>query len=264
MKKFGGFLCAFLALGLVSIPLAAYDNSPSNYQCVPECIWAPASAGGTWVTEIQIITWTAGSVVSCYFDYGTNFKYVHNLYTLADKGDYVRFSNILYSLDFLDTTVFDYYGRVGAVEFFTQGTDYKIQVTARTVNGNFGKTFPGLNKVDSNLARTGNYAMVIPFVSKTTTYRSTIGMFNPTGSSVTAQIYIMDQNYSYYDTYELVFPGYNFKAHDPFAYAGMTSSYSHLYILVWPTSGTGNLFCFGATSNNITNDPSTLIAQQMN
>jgi len=263
MKKLKVLFFIFLGLGLLSMPSAAYDNSKSNYQCLPEVIWAPASGGGTWVTAATILSWNAGTVLSAYFDYGTGWRLVSNWYTLPNVGSIVQTGNLLYTLDYYDSGAFDYYGRVGAVEIWTQDENHKIQITAKTTNGNYGKTFPGLNKLESNTIAVGR-PMMIPFAIKNSTWRSTIGVFNYSGSSMVLRVYIMDNNYVPFGDYDITVPAWNFIAHDPYAYAGLTGTYSNGYILLWPQSGAGVAFCFGATANNVTNDPSALIPQQVN
>ncbi len=46
-------IVAFLVLG-AQLPLLGYDTSPSNLQIVPEAIYAAATGGGTWATDVQI------------------------------------------------------------------------------------------------------------------------------------------------------------------------------------------------------------------
>ncbi len=54
MKK---ALCIIGLLVLAAqLPLWGYDTSPSTVQIVPEAIWAAATGGGTWVTELQILS----------------------------------------------------------------------------------------------------------------------------------------------------------------------------------------------------------------
>ena len=59
MKK--SLMMAFVLAAVLAAPmfLQAFDNQPATEKVVPECIWAAAAGGGTWVTEIQIINRSA-------------------------------------------------------------------------------------------------------------------------------------------------------------------------------------------------------------
>ena len=43
-------------------------NSPAQYKVLPEVIWASATGGGTWVSEVQLTDVTGGSQVSVYYN----------------------------------------------------------------------------------------------------------------------------------------------------------------------------------------------------
>ena len=51
MRIFVSLLAVMSALGG---NLLAYDNSPSRVICFPEVIWAEATGGGTWTSELQL------------------------------------------------------------------------------------------------------------------------------------------------------------------------------------------------------------------
>jgi hypothetical protein len=244
----------------------AYDNSSSNYQVVPESIWAAATGGGTWVSEVQITDTTGGSVVSVYFDYGAgNRRGPFALWTSPGANQNVKYSNILSSIDALDAGAFTYYGRVGAVEFSTQDTSHKIQVAARTLNGNYSKTFPGLNLTDSNTANTARRMMIQNFVNNAT-YRSNCGFFNPTAVSVTVEFRLLDENGNTIgSTFGRTLVGYDFQSFSPFNQAGVsypTYSYDNVVLWVTPTSGSGKVMVYGASANNTSNDPAAHIGVQ--
>ena len=250
----------------VNIAAQAYDNSPSNYQVIPECLWAVATGGGTWVSEVQITDITGGSVVSVYFDYGGgNRRGPFTLWTSPGADQNVKYANILSSLDSLDAEAFTYYGRVGAVEFSTQDVSHKIQVTARTLNGNYSKTFPGLNLTDANTADTSRRMMIQNFVNNST-YRSTCGIFNPTADSVTLELKLIDANGSQIgSTITRTLVGYDFQSFSPFNQAGVpypANSYDNMVLWVTPTSGSGKVMVFGASANNTSNDPAAHIGTQ--
>ena len=107
--------------------------SPKNFQIIPEAIWAPATGGGIWLTEVQIIDLSGGFEVKAYFRAGSGVN--RGLFTLYVNNNGLGrsdlFSNILATLDNLDPDPnFSYYGRVGAIEFVTQDENHRIVVTA--------------------------------------------------------------------------------------------------------------------------------------
>ena len=243
-----------------------YNNAPSNYQVIPECIWAVASGGGTWASEVQVTDVTGGSVVSVYFDYGGgNRRGPFTLWTSPGANQNVKYANILSSIDDLDSEAFTYYGRVGAVEFSTQDDAHKIQVVARTLNGNYSKTFPGLNVTDANTANTSRRMMIQNFANNST-YRSSCGFFNPTGDSVTLEIKLFDPSGNLIgSTITRTLVGYDFQSFSPFNQAGVpypTYLYDNVVLWVTPTSGSGKVVVFGASANNTSNDPAAHIGVQ--
>jgi hypothetical protein len=66
-------------------------------------------------------------------------------------GSKVKYTNMLEKLSQLDWG-YVYYGKGGALEFVTQDSGHHIYVTVRTRNGNYSKTFPGLNLVEAGTA----------------------------------------------------------------------------------------------------------------
>jgi len=254
------FLAAALSLG-------AHDNSPSNWQVLPEVIWAPATGGGTWNTEVQIIdcTQSGGSKVTVYFFYGNgNIRGPFILWWAPDAAyQSGKFNNILKNVQDWFDPGFNYYGKVGAMWFLTQDINHKILVTARTVNGNYSKTLPGLNTYDLNTANVDRL-MVIPNLAQHSQYRSTVGIHNMEGSSIYVRFALVDStNHAIGSEFYMNFVAHDFQAFYPFAEAGVpTGAYDNVWLIVQPISGTGKLFCFGATANNTTNDPAAHIAVQ--
>jgi len=258
------FLVTFLMLA--SSYLLAYDNSPSNYQIVPECIWAPATGGGIWYTEIQIYDRTGGSEVRVYFDYGGGFWTGPFLIWTSPGAHHLYLtSSILQTIDYWDTSSFVYYGRVGAVEFYTQDASHLIQVYARTWHsGGYGKTFPGLNKnVESNSAAVGR-PMLLLDVYQTSSYRFFMGAFNCTSGSLTVEVRILGPDNNILGSFTETFAPYDFKSFNPFTKAGLSGTYTNCFIWINPTSGTGAIMLFGASAHNTTNDPASHIATQYN
>jgi hypothetical protein len=253
----------------VHIAVQAQDidgyNSPSNYQVIPEVLWAPATGGGTWMTEVQITDITGGSEVSVYYNASTGDRRGPiTLFTGSSAGVSARTGNLLATLDALDTG-FDYYSTVGTVEFVTQDADHKIQVMGRTANGSYSKTFQGLNNNDANTASADRTLMVQNLVNDDT-YRTAFGGFNPTDDDVTVEFTLMDENGSTIGTsFSKTFTGREYQAFNPFTEAGVaypSYSYDNAWIKVEVTAGSGQLMVYGATANNITSDPAVHRAVQ--
>ena len=242
-----------------------YDNGPNGLQILPEAIWAPATGGGTWMSEVQIVDVTGGSVVSVYFDYGGgNRRGPFVLWTGGVAGSKVKYANILQQLGTIDSG-FSYYGRVGTMEFRTQDNSNSIQVTARTLNGNYSKTFPGLNRVDAETADASRMMMIQNYASNST-YRSSCGFYNPTGDAVTVEFTLLNNSGAQIGVpFSKTFVGYDFQAFLPFNEAGVpypANSFDNVILRVRPTSGTGQVICFGASANNASNDPAAHLAVQ--
>jgi hypothetical protein len=244
----------------------AYSNSPAQYIILPECIWAPATGGGTWTSEVQITDLTGGSAVTVYFDYGGGLRRgpIALWTNPGGAGRSLKLSNFLSSLGGIDTG-FTYYGRVGSVEFVTQDSSHKIQVAARTKNGNFSKTSPGLQLVDSNTANTTR-EMIVQNYTNNSLYRSTCGFLNPTANAVTVEFRLYSSaGATIGSAFTKTFAAYDFKAFNPFNEAGVPypgASYDNVILAIKPTSGSGKVICFGASANNSSNDPAAHIALQ--
>jgi len=119
-----------LAVSLVVLAapslLQGYELEPNVWKVVPECIWAGATGGGTWTTEIQIINFSEPSdteTVNAYFYPGDGTYWgPFEITTGLLKFHAYRTTNILSTLDSLDdNAAHAYYGRVGAVWFFSNG-----------------------------------------------------------------------------------------------------------------------------------------------
>ncbi len=245
---------------------SGYDNGPGSHQILPEAIWASATGGGTWVSEVQIVDATGGSAVSVIFEYGGgNVRGPFTLWTGGAAGTKVKFTNLLETIDGLDSETFAYYGRVGAVEFQTQDGSHTIQVTARTLNGNYSKTFPGLNLVNAETADTTRM-MLIQNYTNNVGYRSTSGFFNPSEYSVTVEFTLLDGSGAQIGSqFSRTLAGYDFQAFNPFIQAGVpypANSYDNIILRIRPTSGAGEVMCFGASVDNTSNDPASHLAVQ--
>jgi hypothetical protein len=239
-------------------------NTASAYVVLPEATWAPATGGGVWVTEVQITDVTGGSWISAYFSYGGGVRrgpvYLWNN-TGGDKRS-VKFANLLDYLGTVDTT-FNYYGRVGAVEFVTQDANHTIQVIGRTLTGSVSKTLPGLLPAPENMASVSR-PMLVQNLSNNSSYRASCGFFNPWGVSVTAEFRVRDANGATLGSpFSRTFVAYDFQSFNPFTQAGVPypgTSSDNAHLVVTPTSGSGALIGFGSTVSNWTNDPAAHLA----
>jgi len=268
MKK---FLClaAFLVLA-AGLPLMAYDQSPHYWQVLPEATWAAATGGGTWVTEVQITCMTtAAATVNVYFYYNGGETGSFVLYNGLDLYHSARYSNILATIDALDSGGTVYYGKAGAIWFWTSDVGQKIIVQARTVNGSYGKTFPGLGVVEANSAAQGRQ-MVIEDLVQNSSYRTNIGVFNSSNTATyTIQFIIINSaNSTVGVPFSMTLGPYAFRTFNPFNLAGVPAgTYSNCWLYINPTAGGSDVrgvMCYGSLANNSSNDTYALIARMFN
>jgi len=251
----------------IAVQQSGYDNGPSSYKAMPEVIWALASGGGTWISDVQIVDVSGGSQVQVYYNTAAGRR---GPFLLWDNGagsamTTAKFANLLQTIDGLDADAFTYYGTVGAVEFTTQDGSHLIQAAVREANGNYAKTFPGLSLANAETAGVGR-SMIIPNLASNATYRATCGFYNPTANAVTIELKLRSASGAQEGTtVNRTLAAYEFMAFNPFAEAGVPypgSSYDNIVLEVTPTSGSGSVMCFGATANNTSNDPAAHIAVQ--
>ncbi len=239
----------------VEFTTLAYDNSPSSYQVIPEVLWAPAINGGTWITEVQITDVTGGSQVQAYFNSQTGDKRgPFDLFTGSAAGISVKTSNLLQTFGLMDPG-YDYFEKAGAVEFTTQDSNHHIHVTARTKNGDYSKTFQGLNDNIHNTADTTR-PMMIQNLRSDQTYRTSFGGFVIGGPlDVTFELLAPDGSVIGAPV-NIPFSENQFLALDPFAAAQASGAdFNNIWLRVTPTSGSGRLFSYCSTANRTTNDP---------
>jgi phage tail protein X len=244
----------------------SHQNSPASDVIAPECIWAAAYGGGTWMTAMQITDLTGGSVVSVYFSYGGGAR--RGPYTVwtnsGGAGQSFKSTNFLSTLSAIDTG-FTYYGRVGALEVVTQDSSHKVQVAARVRNGAYSKTFPGLQATDGNMADT-SHQILVQSLTNNSAYRSSCGFYNPTASSVVVEfrLYAADGS-AVGSAFSRTFAAYDFQSFNPFTQGGVpypASSYDNVILIVRPTSGSGKVMGFGSTVNNGSSDPAAHLSVQ--
>ena len=244
-----------------------YDNGPDSQQILPEVIWASATGGGTWVSEVQLTDVSGGSQVSVYYNTATGRRGPFLLWNNSGGSalSSSKYTNLLQTIDGLDAGTFTYYGTLGSVEFVTQDGSHLLQAAVRELNGNYAKTFSGLNLVDAETADTARM-MLVQNVTNNASYRATVGFFNPTSDSLTVELTLLDSSGAQIGTqFSKTLAGHAFQAFDPFTWAGVPypgSSYDNVILRVQPTSGAGQVMCFGATANNTSNDPASHLAVQ--
>jgi hypothetical protein len=260
------FILAFLLTGNPELHAQPYYNSPSSFIIIPEAVWAHASGGGTWVTGLQITSgYPSGpGNVMLYFDYeGGNYRGPFIVWTNPQNHQQIEFPNVLQHLQGLDPT-FNYFGRVGAIEIYFD-TGLKGMAVARTSNGNYSKTFPGLNLNEANTIAPGRN-MAIGYMVNNATYRSAMGLIEFSGAIMTVNCYVMVAGGWYTGniiTKTLV--GHDYQSFNPFVEAGVgANNYDYVTIEIYCEPGGGFAFAFGATTNNTTNDPGAQIAVNWN
>ncbi len=262
LKK-GVFTLFYLALFVTTAPLFALTSRPADHQILPEVIWAAASGGGTWVTEVQILASESDVTVHGYFYYGTGSRHITNIANIPEDTK-VFFPNILAHLQSVDPS-FNYYGKVGTLWLYVQDpANDRILATARTINGNYGKTYPGLNWVDDNCVLLYQSKLILD-MRFTSTYRTFVGCFNAIsgGYSLTAEFYLVGgDGYLLGSVFTKTFAPWEFKSFNPFVEAGLpapSSSYQNVHLHIRVTSTTSpnpsrGLIVFASSANNTTND----------
>jgi hypothetical protein len=236
MKK---ILCglAFLVLA-AQLPLWSYDQSPYYLQVVPEAIWAAATGGGTWVTEIQITMIGSGTgVLYGYFYYNGGQRGPFLLYDGLEQYNSLRYTNFLAKMKALDGS-FEYYGRVGALSAANS-----IAITR---------------------------PMFIQDLAQDLTYRTSVGIFN--GSTVTTYTLgftiVNANNVQVGADFQKTIGPHGFMSFNPFAEAGVPSGlYNNCWLAISAVAGDSavpGVFCYASGANNYTNDTYALIARPRN
>jgi hypothetical protein len=240
---------------------AGYYNSPASRLILPETSWAAASGGGDWVSELQLVDNSGGSTVQVYYNTGTNRRGPFTLWNnnSGAAGSSIKFSNIVQTIDGLDSGAFTYYGTNGGLEIITQDGSHLIQAAVRAYNGNFSRTFPALADVATNTAASGR-SLLISNLSNDTAYRPSVVLFNPSADSVTAEVKIIGSNGSQVgSTINRTLAGYE---QNTIVDEVRANTYSNADILVTVTGGSGRLIASGQSANNASNDPAAHVAVQ--
>lgn len=232
----------------------------------PEVVWALASGGGTWVTKLQITDRTGDSIVRFIFYYGSS--HVSGLlWTSTGYGHSVKYSNILSTISSISGL--SQYGRVGTLYLYTQDDSHFIMADVEEVNGNYGKTFPGLQWTDENSINIDR-AGVIQNLTNNSQYRTFVGCWNGASGGWPMTVTFQLGNSSWIQigsAFTKTIGAWDFISFNPFVEAGVSGgSYDNvvLYASVSvsdPAPYEKGLFWFGARANNTTNDPAALISK---
>jgi hypothetical protein len=246
---------------------SAFANGPGSNMVLPEVIWASATGGGTWMSSVQVTDVSGGSIVSVYYNTGTERRGPFQLWNNSGGAALTsaKYDNLLESIDQLDAGAFAYYGTVGSVEFVTQDGSFQLLNAARTLNGNYSKTFPGLKDMPADTVDTSR-VMLIQNYTNNAGYRSTCGFYNVSADALTMEFTLLDGSGAQIGSqFSRTLAGYDFQAFNPFIQAGVPypgASYDNVILRVRPTSGGGRAMCFGATVDNTSNDPASHLAVQ--
>jgi hypothetical protein len=174
MKRFKGLGAAVFLLAFLSVPAVslAYDNSPATTVIFPEVIWAPATGGGTWTTDIQFYTRNGTNPISYtvfFMPQGVAGYWGGFTMTGPDVQSLLLYPNFLSFVDSWDTNAAHvYYGKVGAIWIDTTGGATILGQAKTKHSGGYGKTFNGLNwQGDSNSAIFSRRGLMIQNVTST-------------------------------------------------------------------------------------------------
>ncbi len=241
-----------LAAGCLS---AAYETSPTQFKYIPEVIWAEASGGGSWQTEVQIMARNDSTTIALYFFYGAGSFRSVTLSGTYDQWDCFKHSNILNLMHTQDAG-YDYYNKVGALWIVGQDSDHRVLVSARTWHSNgYAKSINGISHVDGSVINASNTIGVIMNIRKDSNSRTSLACNNLDVSAIEVQFYVMSYTGGYVGEFTKTFSGWDFQAFDPFAEAELSGTYTNHYLYLVYRDGTGDLAAIAASANNSTNDP---------
>jgi hypothetical protein len=219
------------------------------------------------MSNVQVTDVSGGSIVSVYYNTGTERRGPFQLWNNSGGAALTsaKYDNLLESIDQLDAGAFAYYGTVGSVEFVTQDGSFQLLNAARTLNGNYSKTFPGLKDMPADTVDTSR-VMLIQNYTNNAGYRSTCGFYNVSADALTMEFTLLDGSGAQIGSqFSRTLAGYDFQAFNPFIQAGVPypgNSYDNVILRVRPTSGGGRAMGFGATVDNTSNDPASHLAVQ--
>jgi hypothetical protein len=238
----------------------SYANSPAQKLVLPEVSWALASGSGDWVSEVHVSDLSGGAVVTAYYNTGTSRRGPFTLWTNGGgAGRSTTFGNILQTLDGLDGSAAVYYGTGGSLELVTQDGSHLIQAAVRTYNGNFSRTFPGLQDRAETSAASGR-TLLVPNICNNASYRPSLILFNPSADSVTVEVRIIGSNGTQIgSTINRTLAGYE---QSTIVNEVRANTYDNAKLRVQVTAGSGRVIASGQSANNASNDPAAHVAVQ--
>jgi hypothetical protein len=98
-------------------------------------------------------------------------------------------------------------------------------------------------------------------MESSSTYRAACGFLNISSVNMTVEFRLFDyQNNLLGSAFTRTINAWTFDSFNPYVQAGAPDS-SNAWVWINPLTGSGGtLFCFGATTNNLTNDPAAHVA----
>lgn len=234
---------------------AQYENSPSSKKIIPEVIWAGAEGGGSWQTELKIMSKKSDTVVTAYFYPGASIYRQSYLAGPLEKWELFTTDNVLQLMQTQDAG-WDYFNQVGCLVLETQDIDHRIQVNVRTWHSDgYSKSFNAFNETEGQYINHSLQHGSILNLSSDEETRSSIACFNAYVPPVEAEFYVVSPAGEVIASFRKSLGTFDFRAFDPFAEAGLSGRYTDHYLYVVHVSGDGRLFVLGASANNATNDP---------
>lgn len=257
MRKFMGMsFCLLVLTGVLTAQ--SYETSPDTIAVIPEAIWASASGGGTWQTEVQVTA--RDDITSLY----ATFYYGGGDYRDVDLGvtisiyDSFKTTNILEYLGTKDIG-FDYFNKIGGIYMHTGGDTHRIQVSVRTWHSDgYAKSYNAHNSKTGNfISASGPIEGMIKNLFHSMDFRSSLACFNPDSDPISIQFWFFDAAGQLAGSVvSKTLAAGDFQAYDPFSEAGLGSGvYTNHNLVVQVQSGAGILYVIGASANNNTNDP---------
>ncbi len=244
---------------------AQNQDGPEHVKIIPEAIWASATGGGIWQTEVQVVAHDDGTELEAQFFYGAGLYRTVDLGVTLDRFETFKAANILDYLGGIDTT-YDYFNKIGALMISGQDINHDIQVNVRTWHTNgYAKSFKGINWNSGLFIDSIVTDGVLLNLSQDAEQRSSVAFFNAQLNSITVDVSIVNSNGTIVGTpFQKTITGWDFQAFNPFAEAGLTGElYSNHYVFISRSTGSssGDLFLIGASANDSTNDPSAHVMQ---
>jgi hypothetical protein len=267
----GADLIASQDFSAASPPKIQTDIYPDSMIVCPEVIWAPASGGGVWESQLSLLNFGGGSdATDVYVIYypitgpSVNVK----LWTSSEQYQSVKFDNVLETIGTLSGD--NLYGTVGTLLLWADD-DNLITAVVQTTNGNYGKSFPAVPYADAYSANQDRY-MFIQNIENNSDYRTAVGCWNGCSGGYEMEVHfavVNENNVQIGDIFVKIIPAWGFISFDPFAEAGITQDYDNCSLVMYvsdsnPAPYEKGMFWYASKVNNNSNDTSALFAMQRN